>query len=114
MIHKDNPRHRDRFSLWGGFGAVLIAMIAGFTSCRETPPPDLTAMGVDSSFVTVIIPILKDQCEDCHFPGGPLYKTMPFDDLSLVTELEDALLTRLSGGGRDRVAEWLDLVRASR
>ena len=71
-------------------------------------------MTADSAFVTAIIPVLEDQCEDCHFAGGPMYKKMPFDDFEVVSSLEDALVTQLGGKGRDRVKEWLALVREER
>jgi hypothetical protein len=40
-----------------------------------------------------------------------MHKMMPFDDMSVVGGLEDEVVTRLKGKGRERMAEWLAVWR---
>lgn len=94
--------------------AVLGVLAAGIWSCDRDPPPDIAAMGVDSAFVKVVVPILEKQCKDCHFSGGPMYKKMPFDDIDVVAEQGDLLLFQLKGSGREHVKTWLDQLRRNR
>lgn len=68
-------------------------------------------MSPDSAFVSVIVPVLQDQCAGCHFPGGAMYKDLPFDDEQTVLGLGDAVMVQLDGKGQDRVREWLALER---
>ncbi len=94
---------------------VLSACLVGLAlaACRPSPP-DFTGKDPDSLFRAAVVPVLRDQCEECHFEGGPMYRDMPFDDQEFVLELEDELLARLSGGGRGTVAGWLALTRETR
>lgn len=88
--------------------AALVSVLALFilVGC-DYEPPEITGLGADSAFVLAVIPVLKDQCDDCHFPGGPMHKRMPFDDMEVVGSLEDEVVIRLGGKGRERVAQWL-------
>lgn len=92
---------------------LLPAMVLtlGILAACDYEPPEITGLDADSAFVLAVIPVLKDQCENCHFPGGPMYKKMPFDDVGVVGGLEDEVVTRLKGKGRERVAEWLAVWR---
>jgi hypothetical protein len=88
----------------------LVAALLGLAA-SDYDPPEIAGLDADSAFVLAVIPVLKDQCENCHFPGGPMYKKMPFDDMGVVGGLEDEVVTRLGGKGRERVAEWLAIWR---
>jgi hypothetical protein len=69
-------------------------------------------MPPDSAFTAVVVPVLRDQCQGCHFPGQPMYGELPFDDSQMVLELGDGVAVLLEGQGRERVMEWLALARA--
>src|SRR6187431_1239094 len=73
--------------------------------------PSLEGMSAERGFQAVVLPILQDQCEGCHFAGGVMYQELPFDDRDLVTTRGDELLLQLKGKGRDRMAEWLVIAR---
>jgi hypothetical protein len=73
--------------------------------------PSLEGMNAERGFQAVVLPILHDQCEGCHFAGGVMYQELPFDDRDLVTTRGDELLFQLKGKGRDRMAEWLAIAR---
>jgi len=68
-------------------------------------------MSPDSAFVAVIEPVLRDQCAGCHFPGGSMYKDLPFDDRETVAGLGDAVMVQLDGVGQERMRQWLAMVR---
>ena len=89
---------------------MTAMVLPGLVSC-DYDPPEITGLSADSAFVLAVIPVLEDQCEDCHFPGGPMHKKIPFDDMGVVGGLEDEVVTRLTGQGRERVAEWLAVWR---
>jgi hypothetical protein len=89
------------------FPVLLAAGACGYR------PPEITGMSPDSAFTEVVVPILRDQCEGCHFEGGAMFQAMPFDDLDLVTEHGDELMVQLKGTGRERMQEWLARVRAA-
>jgi hypothetical protein len=42
-----------------------------------------------------ILPLLQANCNPCHFPGGKVYKKLPFDDSATVARLGKKLNTRL-------------------
>jgi hypothetical protein len=102
------------------FGAALILLPASLLAFAllgngcDRSGSDLSGADPDSLFRADVVAVLRDQCEDCHFPGGPMHEEMPFDDVAVVRSLEDELLVRLEGKGRDRVAAWLELVRRER
>ena len=90
--------------------ATGLVAVLGLPGC-DRAGADLSGADPDSVFRADVVPVLRDQCEDCHFSGGPMHAEMPFDDLAVVRSLEDELLARLDGKGRKLVAAWLDLVR---
>jgi hypothetical protein len=71
-------------------------------------------MTPDSAFTAVVVPILREQCQGCHFPGEPMYGELPFDDYRTVSDLGDGVAVLLDKRGRQRVMEWMQLVRAAR
>ena len=89
----------------------MLPVLLALGACGYRPP-EITGMSPDSAFTAVVVPILQDQCGSCHFEGGPMFQAMPFDDLDLVTERGDELMVQLEGTGRERMQEWLLLVRS--
>lgn len=110
---RPHPFRRALRSLGAPAGVVAV-LAAGLWSCDREPGANMAKMGADSAFVRVVIPVLEDQCEDCHFEGGPMYKKMPFDDLEVVAEQGDLLLVQLNGSGREQVKKWLQQLRLER
>ena len=46
-------------------------------------------------FVTQIKPLLDPKCQPCHFNGGKVYATMPFDRAETIKTLGTKLFTRI-------------------
>jgi hypothetical protein len=40
-------------------------------------------------------PIFKSKCMPCHFEGGKMYESLPFDRPETIRKLGDRLLTRI-------------------
>lgn len=55
--------------------------------------PDTTKM-VHVDFAAEIIPILKSNCTPCHFHGGKMYSSMPFDSPKTILDHPDGVLKR--------------------
>jgi len=93
-------------------GALCLLLLLGVAmfGCGKRYP-SLEGMDAERGFEAVVLPILHDQCEGCHFAGGVMYQELPFDDRGLVTTRGDEVLLQLKGEGRVRMAEWLALAR---
>lgn len=48
-------------------------------------------------FVSQIQPVLQKNCSPCHFPGGKMYKPMPFDKPETILTHQPGTLKRLKG-----------------
>jgi hypothetical protein len=46
-------------------------------------------------FATKVRPILQEKCSPCHFAGGRMYDTLPFDQEGTVRVLGPAMFSRL-------------------
>lgn len=46
------------------------------------------------SFENEVLPILKSNCNPCHFTGGKMYATMPFDQATTITSHAEGILKR--------------------
>lgn len=46
-------------------------------------------------FQTQVLPILNAHCQPCHFPGGKMYKTLPFDRPETIRTLGEKMFTRI-------------------
>gem|GEM_PF-1158877 len=88
--------------------ALLGALV--FFGCGKRYP-SLQGMDSQRGFDAVVLPILHDQCEGCHFAGGVMYQELPFDDRELVGTRGDEVLLQLKGKGREKMAEWLAVLR---
>ena len=54
--------------------------------------PSDTSLTVN--FEKDVLPILKSNCNPCHFPGGKMYETMPFDQATTLTGHAEGILKR--------------------
>lgn len=49
----------------------------------------------DELFKTDVLPILEKRCMPCHFEGGKMYATLPFDAPAIPRKLGERLFTRI-------------------
>jgi len=91
------------------FLVALLFALAGF--CMNTPnsrkalaPAPKNSLAVNenstpaSSLLTFegdILPILKNNCNPCHFPGGTMYARMPFDQPATLISHSEKMLKRI-------------------
>ncbi len=54
-------------------------------------------------FSTQVKPIFEKRCQPCHFPGGQMYKQMPFDRPETIKTLNTKLFTRIKDENERRV-----------
>ena len=54
------------------------------------PPPKAPV-----DFARDVRPILERRCQPCHFQGGKMYASLPFDRPETITKLGDRLFTRI-------------------
>jgi hypothetical protein len=87
-----------------------------FAACAHPParqnaavvPPAKVAVpappappGVD--FVRDVRPILEARCQPCHFTGGRMYESLPFDREETVHRLGEKLFTRIKAEDERRL-----------
>ena len=61
-----------------------------------------------------ILPLLKANCNPCHFPGGKVYDEYPFDRFKTVASLGLKLNTRLKDDEQKVVRQWVESGKADR
>ncbi|MCB0532240.1 MAG: hypothetical protein H6574_20250 [Lewinellaceae bacterium] len=90
----------------------LFLLLCGLMYCLQwqpIPQRDLskTAQAVPVSdtldFVSEIQPILEKKCNPCHFPGGKMYDSLPFDQEKTIREHPEGVLKRISSGEEGRL-----------
>ncbi len=69
--------------------AKQLSVSAATTELLKAEPP----ARVD--FATQIKPLLDPKCQPCHFNGGKVYATMPFDRAETIKTLGTKLFTRI-------------------
>ncbi len=75
------------------FAAV---MFAGYVHQNKTTKhPVSAAHDTLYTYQKNILPLLQANCNPCHFPGGKVYKKLPFNDYKTVASLGKKLNTRL-------------------
>lgn len=59
-------------------------------------------------FATQIKPLLEPKCQPCHFSGGKVYASMPFDRAETIKTLGTKLFTRIKDENqRQLIREFL-------
>ena len=57
-----------------------------------------------------VLPLLQMNCNPCHFPGGKVYKRLPFADYKTVASLGKKLNTRLKQKQQQAIINrWVEL-----
>jgi hypothetical protein len=59
------------------------------------------------TFQHSIAPVLKKNCSPCHFEGGKIFDTYPFDRYETARTLGNRLNTRLKGDDAELVDRWI-------
>ena len=99
---------------------VLCLMAVGLLLVESgmTSRSSITAVGstenVTSSgparidFDSQLKPLFKSKCMPCHFEGGKMYQTLPFDRAETIRKLGDRLFTRIKEeNDRKMIQEFL-------
>jgi len=73
------------FLLW-----LLLGMLMGSGSRQ---PSSANRQPID--FARDVQPILEKRCQPCHFPGGKMHATLPFDKPDTIHHLGERLFTRI-------------------
>ena len=72
---------------------VGILLILATCLLASSPAPQTRAQPVD--FEKQVRPILEARCQPCHFPGGKMYKPLPFDRPQTIRTLGTKMFTRI-------------------
>jgi hypothetical protein len=87
-------------------GPERSAPAAPAHALSATAPAPVAAHTVD--FATQVQPILETHCQPCHFEGGQMYESLPFDRGETIVELGEKLFTRIKDEGeRGVIREFL-------
>jgi hypothetical protein len=72
------------------------------------PAPSAALHDSDAVFDDTVKPILVSSCIPCHFPGGKMYGSIPFDDPSVVASHAEGILRRIKAPEkREPLERWL-------
>ena len=90
--------------------AVVVAALGA--ACATKHPAALPALApaadTDTVFHGTIKPIMASSCMPCHFPGGKMYASMPFDDPKTVASHSEGILRRIKAPEkREPLEAWL-------
>jgi len=93
--------------------ACASARRASAPAPSPLPPPTMAPAASDASssaalFEASVKPILVSSCMPCHFPGGKMYASLPFDDPSVVASHSEGVLRRIKDPEKREALEgWL-------
>jgi hypothetical protein len=79
---------------------LMIAMNDNTDNVPDEIRPPQKALGEEAkpghiSFTAEVQPILAARCNPCHFEGGKMYATMPFDDAKTIIAHKAGILNRI-------------------
>lgn len=69
--------------------ALALWLLAMASIEPPAPPPK------NVEFARDVRPILEKRCQPCHFPGGKMHATLPFDRAETIDKLGPKLFTRI-------------------
>ncbi|HEV8538541.1 MAG TPA: hypothetical protein VGR15_06420 [Bacteroidota bacterium] len=88
-------------------GGIMLGFLAPANSHRANP---VQSHDTVYTFQKNILPLLQANCNPCHFPGGKMYKKLPFDDSATVATLGKKLNTRLKKQEQQNmINSWIQL-----
>ena len=95
--------------MWMAFGLLLL-QAGGMV--KSAGPTTLAATIATSSkpasridFDTELKPIFQSKCMPCHFSGGKMYESLPFDKPATIRKLGARLFTRIKAEHDRRLIE---------
>ena len=88
---------------------LTLSLTAAVSACSGFRPGTASAAAIDArlqpgtsfdapsriDFPSQIKPILEARCQPCHFNGGKVYASMPFDRPETIKRLGTKLFTRI-------------------
>lgn len=100
---------------------VLATLVAACASPRPVRGPEQPVAPPASSttapakapesraqFEAAVKPILVSSCMPCHFPGGKMYASLPFDDPATVASHSEGILRRIKDPEKKKALDtWL-------
>ena len=75
------------------FARLLLVAWISVTGMPEASRESPSERRID--FRREIEPIFAAKCQPCHFPGGKMYKRLPFDQEATIIQLGDKIFTRI-------------------
>jgi hypothetical protein len=91
--------------------ALLLVESGGIVRpVRSTKAAPATASVSDTpkarvDFDTQLKPIFQSKCMPCHFSGGKMYDSLPFDKPATIRKLGTRLFTRIKGENERKLIE---------
>lgn len=70
---------------------LMMALVTEPSAAPAPPPPPPKSI----DFTRDVRPILEKRCQPCHFPGGKMYNSLPFDRAETIDKLGTKLFTRI-------------------
>lgn len=91
------------------FGLFLFSLVPGCNSRIASESPAIKTNKPDSIvFVMQVRPILEKNCSPCHFTGGKMYATMPFDAATTILNHESGVLKRFKGEELEMIKKYVE------
>ncbi|MGI8917144.1 MAG: hypothetical protein ACR2H6_00990 [Pyrinomonadaceae bacterium] len=78
----------------GGYGFVRLRTTASTAAPARSEISSSDSAPAKIDFTTQVRPILE-RCQPCHFSGGKMYESLPFDRPETVTKLGEKLFSRI-------------------
>ncbi|HVT15914.1 MAG TPA: hypothetical protein VHQ90_06980 [Thermoanaerobaculia bacterium] len=74
---------------------VPLPSVPMHVSGPAAPPAPRASASDGADFAASVRPLLEARCQPCHFPGGKVYGTLPFDRAATILRLREKLFTRI-------------------
>ena len=97
---------------YAGIGTVLMGAVSLSVPASRVPQEHTSGKARDTltTYRDDVLPLLQANCTPCHFPGGKVYKKLPFDDSATVAGLGKKLNTRLKKPEQQAIINgWVEL-----
>jgi hypothetical protein len=89
-----------------------ISLCHIFISCNSRIASESPAIKINKPdtvrFAMKVQPILEKNCSPCHFTGGKMYASMPFDAASTILSHESGVMKRFKGEELEVIKKYLE------
>ena len=92
------------------YSTLLSLSMSHKVQAERTASPSLL-QSAPINFKQQIQPLLQTKCSPCHFPGGKMYASMPFDQASTILKIGpkmDKMAQRLSTDEMKTIRRFID------